>query len=128
MVGDKGALFSPHDYGAQFRLTTEKGFAGIQTTKPEEGAEGVDSEKENDAHMKKEWTDAIKAGKPALASSNFDFAGRLTETMLLGNVAVRFAGTKLEWDPARLRFINSDPATKLVSKAYRKVREVPGLI
>jgi predicted dehydrogenase len=118
LVGDKGVLFSPNDYGAQFRLTPEKDFAGIQTAKPEKGAEGVD--KDNDPHMKKEWADAIRAGKPELASSNFDYAGRLTETMLLGNIAVRFAGKKLEWDAAKLRFTNSDAATKFVSKEYRK--------
>jgi predicted dehydrogenase len=125
LVGDKGVLFSPNDYGAQFRLTPEKDFAGVQTTRPETLPEGVD--RDNDPHMKKEWADAIRAGKPALASSNFDYAGRLTEAMLLGNIAVRFAGTTLQWDAPQLRFTNSDAATKLVSKAYRKGWEVPGL-
>ena len=118
LVGDKGVLFSPNDYGAKFRLTPDKDFTGIQTTKPEKGAEGVD--KGEDQQMKKEWADAIRAGKPALASSNFDYAGRLTEAMLLGNIAVRFGGKKLEWDAAKLKFTNSDAATKLVSKEYRK--------
>jgi predicted dehydrogenase len=128
LVGDKGVLFSPNDYGAQFRLTPDKNFTGVQTTKPEKGTEGVDKEGfESDQHMKKEWADAIKANKPELASSNFAYAGRLTETMLLGNIAVRFAGTKLEWDAAKLLFTNSEAATKLVSKNYRKGFEVPGL-
>jgi predicted dehydrogenase len=118
LVGDKGILFSPNDYGAKFRLTPEKDFEGVQTTKPEKVAAGVDADQ--DPHMKKEWYDAIVAGKPALASSNFDYAARLTETMLLGNIAVRFAGTKLEWDAAKLQFTNSEKATKLVSKEYRK--------
>jgi predicted dehydrogenase len=118
LVGDKGVLFSPNDYGAQFRLTPEKDFEGVQTTKPEKLPAGVD--KNEDPQMKQEWAAAIKAGKPALAYSNFDYAARLTETMLLGNIAVRFAGTKLEWDAAKLRFANSDAATKLVSKEYRK--------
>ena len=43
LVGDKGVLFSPNDYGAQFRLTPEKDFAGVQTTKPEKLPEGVDT-------------------------------------------------------------------------------------
>ena len=121
LVGDKGVLFSPNDYGAQFRLTPEKDFEGIQTAKPEKAPEGVSGEGGNhDPHMKKEWADAIKANKPELASSNFAYAGQLTETMLLGNIAVRFAGKKLEWDAAKLRFTNSDDATKLVSKEYRK--------
>jgi len=118
LVGDKGVLFSPNDYGAQFTLTPEKDFAGIQTTKLEKGVPGVD--KDQDPHMKKEWADAIRAGKPAMASSNFDYAGQLTETMLLGNIAVQFAGTKLEWNATKLQFTNSPAATKLVSKEYRK--------
>ncbi|MDY3562934.1 Gfo/Idh/MocA family oxidoreductase [Gemmata sp. JC673] len=123
LVGDKGILFSPNDYGAQFRITPEPDFTGLQTTKPEKLPAGVDGDQ--DAHMKREWAEAIRAGKPELASSNFDYAGRLTEAMLLGNIAVRFAGTKLEWDAAKLTFTNSAPATKLVSKEYRKGFELP---
>ena len=73
-----------------------------------------------DAFMKKEWADAIRAGKPALASSNFEYAARLTEAMLLGNIAVRFAGQRLDWDAAQLRFANAGPASKLVRTEYRK--------
>lgn len=125
LVGEKGVLFSPNDYGAQFRLTPEKDFTGVQTTKPEKLPAGVDGD--NDTHMKKEWADAIRAGKPELASSNFAYAGLLTEAMLLGNIAVRFAGTKLEWDAAKLTFTNSAAATKLVSKEYRKGFELPAV-
>lgn len=118
LVGDKGILFSPNDYGAQFRLTPDDAFKGVQTAKPEKGPEGVAGNQ--DEHMKKEWADAIRANKPELASSAFDYAGQLTETMLMGNIAVRFAGTKLEWDAAKMVFPNSPAATKLVSKEYRK--------
>jgi predicted dehydrogenase len=123
LVGDKGVLFSPNDYGAQFRLTPEKDFAGLQTTKPEKATPGVDGDP--DPAMKREWADAIRAGKPELASSNFAYSAQLTETMLLGNIAVRFAGQRLEWDAPKLRFANSDAATKLVSKEYRKGWELP---
>jgi hypothetical protein len=40
--------------------------------------------------------------------------------MLLGNIAVRFAGQRLEWDAAKLRFTNSDAASGLVRTEYRK--------
>jgi hypothetical protein len=121
LVGDKGILFSPNDYGAKFRLLPEKDFTGVKTDRPEKGPPGVDSDRrDNDAFMKKEWADAIRAGKPELASSNFNYAGRLTEAMLLGNIAVRFAGQRLEWDAAQLRFTNSGPASALVRTAYRK--------
>ena len=120
LVGSKGVLYSPNDYGAKFRLTPEKDFAGIKTDRPEKGPEGLGDEGRVDAFMKQEWADAIKAGNPSLASSNFDYAARLTEAMLLGNIAVRFSGQKLDWDAAKLVFPNSAAATKLVSKEYRK--------
>jgi predicted dehydrogenase len=118
IVGEKGVLFSPNDYGAQFRLTPEKDFADVKTGRPEKLPLGTDGDE--DSFMKKEWADAIRAGKPGMASSNFGYAGQLTETMLMGNIAVRFAGKKLEWDAAKMVFTNSEAATKLVSKEYRK--------
>jgi predicted dehydrogenase len=127
LVGEKGLLYSPNDYGAKFRLTPEKDFADVKTDRPEKGPRGVDADsKEVDLFMKKEWAEAIRAGKPALASSNFDYAARLTEAMLLGNIAVRFAGKRLEWDAAELRFSNSAPATELVKTEYRKGWDLPG--
>ncbi len=127
LVGEKGTLFSPNHYGAHFRLTPEKNFADLNITKPEKLPEGVSIDKLVDEHQKKEWVAAIQAGKPSMAYSNFDFAARLTEGMLLGNIAVRFAGEKLEWDAAKLKFTNSAKATALVSKEYRKGWDVLGI-
>jgi len=62
-----------------------------------------------------------------MAYSNFDYAAKLTEAMLLGNIAVRFAGEKLEWNAAKLQFTNSKKATTLVSKEYRKGWDVLGI-
>ena len=47
--------------------------------------------------------------------------------MLLGNIAVRFAGEKLEWNAAKLTFTNSKKATALVSKEYRKGWDVANI-
>ncbi|OWK46681.1 Gfo/Idh/MocA family protein [Fimbriiglobus ruber] len=126
LVGSKGILFSPNDYGAQYRLTPEKDFEGIQTSKPEKAPEGTFVGE--DGYQKKEWADAIRAGKPTHAASNFDFAGRLTEAMLLGNIAVRFAGQKLAWDAANLKFTNSEAATKLVKTEYRQGWDILGTV
>jgi len=118
LIGTKGMLFSPNDYGAKFRLVPEKDFAGVATDRPEKGPAGV--QRGEDPYQKREWVEAIQAGKPALAASNFEFAGRLTEAMLIGNIAVRFAGQRLEWDAAAMKFPNSSGASSLVSKSYRK--------
>ena len=121
LVGTKGVLFSPNDYGARFRLTPEKDFEGLQLSRPEKGPLGVDAEGANDLYMKKEWFEAIKAGKPEMAASNFDYAGQLTETMLLGNIAVRAGkGEVLQWDAEKMAFTNSEAGTRFVSKEYRK--------
>ena len=52
--------------------------------------------------------------------SNFNYSGPMTETILLGNVAMRVPKKKLKWDSEKLRFTNSKKATKWVSKKYRK--------
>ena len=64
-----------------------------------------------------DWILACKGGDPA--SSNFDYAGPLTETTLLGNVAVR-AGCKLYWDSKQMKFTNNKDANKYVHFEYRK--------
>jgi hypothetical protein len=65
----------------------------------------------------KEWIQACKAGKPA--RSNFDFAGPLTEAVLLGTIAVR-TGKKLYWDSKNLRITNVPDANKYINPPYRK--------
>jgi hypothetical protein len=63
-----------------------------------------------------EWVAAIKGGPPAL--SNFDYAAVLTETVLLGNVAIR-AGKKLDYDGAKMKVTNSPQADQLLRREYR---------
>jgi len=66
----------------------------------------------------REWLDACKGGK-VKPGGNFEFSGMVTETLLLGNLAVR-AGQKLTWDRANLKVMNSETAQKLVSLGRRK--------
>ena len=65
----------------------------------------------------KEWVAACKGGKPA--GSNFEYAARLTETVLLGNVAIR-AGKKIEWDAKNAKVTNVANADHLIKREYRK--------
>jgi len=113
LVGDKGVLFSPNDYGSQYFLLPETDFEGYK--KPEKT---LPRNNKGDDGMKLEWAQAIKAGKPSIAMSNFDYAGLLTETILLGNVAMR-AGKKLEFDGPSLKFTNDRSANKLLHYEYR---------
>lgn len=54
----------------------------------------------------REWLDACKGGKTK-PGGNFEFEGMVTETLLLGNVAVRL-GDKITWDRPSMKVNNSD--------------------
>ena len=64
-----------------------------------------------------EWLTAIKTGTPAL--SNFAASGPFSETVLLGNLALRL-GKRVEWDAKKLAATNSPEAAPLIRRAYRK--------
>jgi predicted dehydrogenase len=83
VIGENGMLISISDYGYTDRLifdSSSEGFNGkIPQLLPRIGG--------GDDKQKAEWIDAIKGGPKPL--SNFDYAGMLTEFILLGNIAVR---------------------------------------
>jgi len=60
-------------------------------------------------------------------STPLDYAGPLTESVLLGPIATRFPKTTLEWNSAKLKFRNSAEATQYVRKAYRAGWAVKGI-
>lgn len=65
----------------------------------------------------KEWIQACKSGTPT--RSNFDFAGPLTEAVLLGTVSVRMGGKKLTWDSQNFKITNLPEANKYLHYEYR---------
>ncbi len=70
-------------------------------------------------HMQ-EWFMACRGEKPYdYPGSNFEYAAPLTETVLLGNVALK-AGKRLEWDGDNLEVTNVPEANRWISKEYRK--------
>lgn len=72
-----------------------------------------------------QWANAcLGEGK---ASANFDYAGPLTESLLLGVIANRFPQQKLVWDTDAVCITNSEQANAMVRRTYRKGWEVPGL-
>ena len=111
LVGDKGVLYSPNDYGARIHLLPEETFEDYQKPDPWLPRNG-----RGDKGMKEEWVEAMRGGAPAM--SNFGYAGLLTETILLGNVALR-SEKKLRWDGPRMRFTNSRSANQYLHKTYR---------
>ncbi len=70
------------------------------------------------------WASAIKG--EAKISSPFQYAAKLTETMLLGIVALRAGqGERLLYDGAGMKFTNKPDANKFLTREYRKGWELP---
>jgi predicted dehydrogenase len=126
LIGEKGNMVLPHVGGP--RLYPVENYAGF--TYPQEPKIA--------SHWHR-WINAILEGKKT--TDGFDYAGPLTETVQLGNVATRAArppvpkrgsnpatvreANTFQWDAANLRITNSVEANALLTKKYRPGWEVP---
>ncbi len=118
IVGTRGILYSTVDDGREWELLpAEAGeISGLTVQTLPRNPLGDDIKTMDEGH-KLDWIAAIKGGPKAM--SNFDYAGPLTETVLLGNVAILARGTKLDWDPVNLKFPNHPAAEKWLKREYR---------
>jgi predicted dehydrogenase len=66
-----------------------------------------------------EWVQACRRGKKRPTAS-FDYAGPMTETVLLGVLSLRAPGTRLEWDSEKLQVKNAKELNRFVHTEYRK--------
>nr|MBP8912952.1 gfo/Idh/MocA family oxidoreductase [Phycisphaerae bacterium] len=64
----------------------------------------------------RDWLNACKGGPKAC--SDFSYSARLTEFVLLGDVAIR-AGQKILWDGPNMKVTNVPEAQKFVQESYR---------
>lgn len=132
--------FGEWDGGILFEGTKGKLMAGLFGRKPTllptgkmkdaklPGSKFPFVEKGAEGHQQ-QWVQACKKGFGTYTSSSFDVAGPLTETVLMGNLAVRsynikegniFPGRKkLLWDGANMRITNFEAANAFVKRAYR---------
>ncbi len=110
VIGTKGVLLIPHvDRPKLFPVEQYAGFEMPKTESANHWHQFVD------AILRKDKTQA-----------NFDYAGPLTEAVLLGSVATRFPNTTLEWNAKKMTF-NVKDANQYVRRKYRKGWEVKGL-
>lgn len=118
IVGDDLVMYSPADYCEKFSLIDRD---GKDVPIPEAEYEKGGGEAAHFAEFHQAATGERKA-----AMANFaDYAGPLTETILLGNLAVYAAaqadqpGKKIEWDAKTLTAVNAPEVQKIVKKDYR---------
>ena len=66
-----------------------------------------------------EFIDVVLGGGKEKCSANFDYAGPLTESVIIGNVAARFPGETLTFDARALTFPGKAEANQYLSRTYR---------
>ena len=112
--GDKGILLIPH------RLLKTPPDKDLPTLLPVERMKDVKPPEqlfERGIDHYQEWIRACKEGRQP--STNFDFSGPLTETVLLGNVAAK-AGERIFWDSENMNITNMPEANQYLRREYRK--------
>jgi len=109
-IGTKGAMLVSGAYGNSPRIIPE--------TKMKEIGKPPKMLDRSPGHAQ-EWIMAARGEKPLdYPKSNFFYAGPFTETILLGNIALR-VGRRLDWDGEKMQFTNCPEANQYVSKEYR---------
>jgi hypothetical protein len=73
---------------------------------------------ESPGHIQ-EWIDAAQGKGPAPVSNFANYAGPLTETLLIGNLAVWANGPRLEWDAKRMKVKGTDEYNELIKPTSR---------
>lgn len=109
-IGTKGVLMGD-TYSASVRMLPESAMREFLPNRPPKTIPRL-----AEANPFKEWAAAIKGGPTP--GSNFEYSTRLTEAVLLGNVAIQ-ARHRIEWDKKSLRVTNSKEANQLLRRDYR---------
>ena len=124
LIGEKGKIFSPDDYGSEFFLLVDnKGFQPHQRNGQEHEAiasipQSIPRAPRNGPRHNQEWFQMMRDGTPAY--SNFDIAAYLTEIILLGCVGLRVGvGKEMQWDGPKMTSPNLPEAAKYVKRDYQ---------
>ena len=113
-IGSEGRLYSESDYGKDWvTLPDDKEFK-----KPEPSLPRAPKAENGSSPHFTEFIHACRARKPEMAMSNFDYATRLTETILWGNVALR-AGEEVKVD-SEGNVASPSKAAEYLGRDYRK--------
>ena len=119
LVGDKGTLYVPDEYGRKYLLLPKETFAKLNPSEKAFRKKMGGFEEGMIAHAQfTEWVSACKGG-PAAKSNFVDYAGLLTEAVLLGNVAIRI-GKRLVWDGEKMEAKDCPEAGPCVRPVFRE--------
>jgi predicted dehydrogenase len=111
-VGDKGKMWC-ETYSESPRLIPESAMTAFE--RPPKTLPRVPGGR---AGHEQNWLDAIR--QKGQAVSHFDYAGPFTESVLLGNIALRYPGTRLMWDAQTMTITNMPDAMQYIQHNYRQ--------
>ncbi|QEG41155.1 Gfo/Idh/MocA family protein [Roseimaritima ulvae] len=118
LIGSKGIVFSPDDYGARYYLLPKEDFEDYK--KPEQTLPRIPYNAGGDQRQKWEFVSTVKGEYEPGTMANFGYAGRLTETILVGNLAMRAGeGQRIEWDAKSMHSPNVEAVNEFVKREYR---------
>jgi predicted dehydrogenase len=103
LVGEAGTMVVPH-------WDTPRLF-------PEDKFRDYEMPRLEDLNHYTTWVDACLGD--GTTTSHFGYAGPLTEAVLLGTVAIRFPGQRLQWNASGGEFLNQADANERLKKSYR---------
>jgi predicted dehydrogenase len=117
-IGEKGRMLAPYNREPVLLEPPSKKNATTTTapSKPERPKKAGDQTMNFLERQHTSWLEAILGGPPA--GANFDYAGPLTELVLLGNLSLR-TGKRIEWDGPNMRVTNVPEANQYVKREYR---------
>jgi hypothetical protein len=119
VIGTKGVIFAPDDYAEKIYLSLKDEKEFVDGKKHPACASIPQTIPRSPGHDR-EWFNAMKEGKPELAYSRFEIAGYLTESILLGCIALRVGvGKRMEWDAQNLKSTNLPEAAQYVTRKNR---------
>ena len=122
IVGEKGKVFSPDDYGTEFFVLLNGEENYVSGAKHEACKAVPQTIARSPGHMQ-EWFRMMKDGTPSY--SNFGIASYLAEVILLGCIAQRVGeGSRMEWDGPNTRSPNLASANEFVKRDNRAGWEV----
>ena len=113
VIGSKGTLFTRTWHGGEneadmFLLLPRKQFEGVQMPTPS-------LSRPKSHHF--EWVDACRGRGKTM--SDFGYASRLSESLLLGDVALR-TGKPIQWDSSAMRATNAPEADPFIKPTFRQ--------
>ena len=109
LIGEKGKFYQTCAFGTTWRLLPDDKFRDNKEV-------AAIREATRRVNHHKEWIAACKTGSPT--ASNFDYAARLAETVLLGNVALRVR-KRIQWNAEKVRVMDCPEAEPLINRPYR---------